>query len=170
MARVDQKVRLSQGRAWIAGKRPSRTLIANERATTRAHAKSLRKIIDQVGWPPLSVFGEEAARDAFILVLHDPSLAFQKRCLSLMKRGFRRGQVGVFHLAYLWDRILIRQKRKQSLGTHLIRLGEAEWGVLPVRAANRLDQRRARFGLTPLEDYVTANERRWAEVERSLRT
>lgn len=50
------------------------------------HQARLKAIIDRHGWPGKSLVGEDGAQSAWLLVQHaDVDLAFQERCLTLMR-------------------------------------------------------------------------------------
>ena len=127
MCCVDQHVRIVLSGALLCAQKSDQRVAslierckAKKKTTTCAHGAALRSIVKEVGWPALTVLGAQACRDAFDLILHDRSIDFQKRCLELMKSHQRR-DVYPFHVAYLWDRTEIRQKRKQIFGTHTVR-------------------------------------------------
>jgi hypothetical protein len=129
----------------------------DERNRTR-----LEQIVDRFGWPGKALVGEDGADAAWLLVQHaDGNLAFQKRCLTLM-RAAPRGDVEPRHIAYLTDRILAHEKKKQIYGTQL----HGEGGKLvpdPIEDEANVDRRRAEVGLPPLADYLTTSR---AEYEK----
>jgi hypothetical protein len=113
----------------------------------------LEKIVDKCGWPGKSLVGKDGAHAAFVLVQHaDQQRAFQKRCLKLMKAA-PKGEVEPQDIAYLTDRVLVGEKKKQRYGTQL----EGKDGVfkaLPIEDDKNVDKRRAAVGLPPLAEYL----------------
>ena len=60
---------------------------------------------------------DQEARKAWLLVQHaDADVKFQRRCLDLMAR-LPKGEVSISNLAYLTDRVLLAEGKKQLYGT-----------------------------------------------------
>jgi hypothetical protein len=115
----------------------------------------LRQIVDQHGWPGKALVGKDAAHAAWLLVQHaDGDLAFQKRCLRLMQAA-PKGDVELQDIAYLTDRTLVAQKKKQVYGTQLQGQG-GNFTPQPIEDEANVDQRRAEVGLPPLAEYLKA--------------
>ena len=112
----------------------------------------LKSLIAQRGWPTSTRFGEHAQAAAGWLLAFsariDPD--FQDRCLLLLARLLETGEVEGGFYAFTVDRVLISQGHRQRYGTlapkDLVRLGSDE-----VEDPPRLNTRRARIGLEPLE-------------------
>jgi hypothetical protein len=119
----------------------------------------MKKIVAKYGWPGRSLVGTEAARAAWLIVLHaDSDAVFQRNALELVKT-LPAGEVENVHIAYLTDRTLINEEliykdgKKQVYGTILIN----ENGKLvpkPIWEEANVDKRRAEFGLEPLAEYI----------------
>jgi hypothetical protein len=120
----------------------------DERNRTR-----LEQIVNRSGWPCKTLVGKDGANGAWLLVQHaDGNLPFQKRCLTLM-RAAPRGEVDPKHLAYLTDRVLTHENKKQIYGTQL----HDEKGKLvpdPIADEANVDKLRADVGLPPLAEYL----------------
>lgn len=120
----------------------------------RTNRARLKQIVDKHGWPGKSLVGSDGGHAAWLLVQHsDSDLAFQKRCLELMKAACK-GDVEPQDIAYLTDRVLVAEKKKQLYGTQLRRQG----GTLkpePIDEEANVDTRRAEVGLPPLAEYLT---------------
>jgi hypothetical protein len=119
----------------------------------RQNQARLKKIVARHGWPGKTLVGKKAAHAAWVLVQHaDNDRAFQKRCLALMK-AVPRGEVEPQDLAYLTDRVLVGEGKKQLYGTQL----RGEKGVfkpLPIEDEKKVDKRRAAVGMPPLAQYL----------------
>ena len=101
------------------------------------------------GWPVQ--VGEDAAGAAFLIAQHSPDLEFQKACLELL-RGLPESLVNPQHVAYLHDRICIREGTGQRYGTQSRpRASGEEWELFPLEDANTVNVERKRIGLEPLE-------------------
>ena len=112
MADEDQRMR----REASAGAR-SLDPSVDERNTRR-----MRTIVSEIGWPTVSKVGTQAEHMAWLLVQHAEH-EFQKECLALMEREPPH-EVCPQHVAYLEDRVRVREGRPQRYGTQLEKRGE----------------------------------------------
>ncbi len=81
------------------------------------HTARLKQIIDEYGWPMDSMVGREGGLAAFLLAQHaDLDPVFQRRCLERMKSA-PEGEVSKVDVAYLTDRVLVNDGKKQLFGT-----------------------------------------------------
>jgi hypothetical protein len=105
------------------------------------------------GWPGRTKVGEDGARAAWLLCQHaDRDRALQQRALALLEAAVAEGDAPEPHLAYLTDRVLVAEGRKQRYGTQVLSVGSDMW-VQPIEEPDGLDQRRAEMGLEPFEEY-----------------
>lgn len=112
--------------------------------------KRMKEIVRQHGWPGRTLVGRDGAGAAWLLVQHcDTDREFQQKCLDLMK-AMPAGEVDKRNYAYLTDRVLAGQKKKQIYGTQLDSKGDA----LPMEDPENVDQRRKEVGLEPLAEYL----------------
>lgn len=112
--------------------------------------KRMKEIITAHGWPGKSLVGQDGASAAWLLVQHcDQDRPFQKKCLELLER-IQEGEIEKRHLAYLTDRVLIGEKKKQIYGTQLDNTGNP----LPMEEADKVDERRKQMGMETLGEYV----------------
>jgi hypothetical protein len=122
-------------------------------AVDRKNRERLQTIVDKHGWPGRSLVGIDGAHAAWLLVQHaDADPAFQKRCLDLMKAA-PVGEADAKDIAYLTDRVLVRQKKKQLYGTQLVGQGD-KFIPQPIEDEAYVDRRRAEVGLPPLAEYL----------------
>jgi hypothetical protein len=146
MADEDQRMRheVSAGsRSWD----PS----VDERNTRRMQA-----IVSEIGWPTASKVGAQAEHRAWLLVQHAEH-GFQKECFALMAREPAH-EVCPRHLAYLEDRIRVREGRPQRYGTELEKDGDG-WKPAPTDDPEGLDARRKAVGLAPISEYLDGARR-----------
>src|SRR6266567_7930146 len=62
----------------------------------------LKQVIADVGWPGISLVGEDGAFAAWLLAQHaDRDPVFQRRCLDLMAGAAARGEASWRDVAYL---------------------------------------------------------------------
>lgn len=116
----------------------------------RRNATQLRKIISSHGWPVVSKVGTKASRSAWLIVQHaDHDVRFQKRCLKLMKDIDSRtpGDVAKESIAFLTDRILVNEGKRQLFGTQFHFDKKGEFQPFPIQDRKNLNARRKKFNL-----------------------
>lgn len=116
-------------------------------------------IVSRHGWPTISLIGEEGAHNAWLLVQHagkdrGPDLPFMRRCLDLMSK-LPKSEIIPRDLAYLDDRVLEQEGKKQIYGTQIHPDG-GRWVPNPIEDERDVDRRRAEVGLEPLADKLKA--------------
>lgn len=113
----------------------------------------LRKIVEEIGWPTFSKVGEAASGSAWLLVQHaDNDVAFQEKCLKLMKKAPKRG-IQIQNIAYLEDRVRINQGRPQLYGTQFELIGDNDCQPKNLEDSDNVEERRKSMGLNTLEEY-----------------
>jgi hypothetical protein len=118
------------------------------------NANWLEKIVNEVGWPGLSLVGHEGAHAAWMLAQHaDRHPAFQRRCQALMQEAVARGEASPADLAHLTDRVLLTQGKQQIFGTQTT-ARDRRFVACRLRDPDRVDELRASVGLEPLETYL----------------
>jgi hypothetical protein len=130
------------------------------------HTARMREIIAEHGWPTESLVGEDGARSAWLLVQHaDAQPEFQRECLELMKAA-GDGEVDAVDVAYLTDRVLVNEGKKQIYGTQF-------WTVDGIRAPRPIEDEaavealRAEVGMGTMQDYhQRMTGRDWVVEER----
>jgi hypothetical protein len=146
MADEDQRMRsevAANARSWDAS--------VDER-----NARRIRAIVSEIGWPTTSKVGAQAEHMAWLLVQH-AELEFQKECFALMARE-QADEVCARHLAYLEDRIRVREGLPQRYGTQLQK-SDGGWEPLPTLDPEDLDARRRAVGLEPIGEYLDGARR-----------
>jgi hypothetical protein len=146
MAEADQTMR----REVSASARPL------DKAVDERNARRMREIVSEIGWPTRSKVGAEAEHMAWLLVQH-AEIEFQRECLPLMTRE-PADEVCPQHLAYLSDRIRVREGKPQRYGTQLQRRGDG-WAPLATEEPETLDARRRAVGLEPISEYLAGARR-----------
>lgn len=140
MAAADQSAR----RAYM------RTGVLWSESMDKRHTKRMKAIIAQIGWPTLSNWGSEAARDARILVQHaDHDPEFQRHCLELMK-ALLPDEVDIREFVYLADRVCINEGRPQLYGTQLRPNEEGMYEPYNLDDLEAVQERRRMIGMEEL--------------------
>lgn len=107
----------------------------------------LKKQIGTYNWLSSELVGEQGELFAWLIVQHSSNLNFQKNCLRLLKSlPITKTRSG--HIAYLTDRILTKENKKQVYGTQFL-----DNEPIPLEDINNLDKRRKEMGLERFEIY-----------------
>lgn len=115
----------------------------------------LREIVTEVGWPGQALVGEEGAEHAWLIAQHaDHQLDSQRLFLEALRQAVEVGDAPARHLAYLTDRVAMNEGRPQRYGTQVGAMKDGEAVPWPIEEPDRVDQRRAGVGLTPLSEYL----------------
>ncbi|TSD02960.1 MAG: hypothetical protein Athens071426_350 [Parcubacteria group bacterium Athens0714_26] len=122
------------------------------------NTENMKKIIKENGWPTISLAGKKASRNAWLLAQHaDCDKDFQKKCLSLMLIVFRNNpnDIAKENIAYLKDRILINEGKKQLFGTQFITNKQNnKLTPRPIKDIKNLEKRRKEYNLPLFLDYL----------------
>lgn len=118
----------------------------------RLHLIKLKEIIATYSWPGFALVGQEASHAMWGLVQHAPDVDFQKYCLLLMEQAAINGDASMEDLAFLTDRILMYEGKKQLYGTQL-QLKDGKLIPYPIEDEPQVNARRKTKGLNSLESY-----------------
>ncbi|MCX4399082.1 hypothetical protein OOK39_01245 [Streptomyces sp. NBC_00264] len=125
------------------------------RRLTARHGDRLGEIMDEYGWPTAALVGEEAAHAAWLIAQHaDRQLDVQRRALHLMQQAVSTGAAGRRELAFLRDRTLVNEGRKQVYGTQIAGVKDGAPVPWPCEEPERMDDLRAQVGIEPFDEYV----------------
>lgn len=117
------------------------------------NTKWLKTVLDKHGWPSNSLVSKDGANAAWLLIQHaDADTKFQRRCLDLMAK-LPKGEVALQSLAYLTDRVLLAEGKKQLYGTQFAPI-DGKLQPQPIEDEANVDARRAQVGLPPLAEYA----------------
>lgn len=106
----------------------------------------LKEIVQQYGWPTISLVGSDGASAAWLVAQHaDVDPEFQRSCVPLIEAAASKGEARLTHMACLTDRALTATGEPQFYGTQGI------GGTVVERRA--IDERRKAIGLPSLEAY-----------------
>lgn len=82
------------------------------------NTQRMKEIVSEVGWPGHSLVGAEGAAAAWLVIHHTVDLDLQRTCLELLSEAVERGDADRVHLEWLTDRVLLREGRPETYGTH----------------------------------------------------
>jgi hypothetical protein len=124
----------------------------------RENTAWLEKVVEKQGWPTITLVGKDGANAAWLLVQHaDDAPKFQRKCLDLMTR-LPGDEVSRTNLAYLTDRVLLAEGKKQVYGTQFT-LSGGKWKPRPIDDEANVDKRRKEAGLAPIAEYAKQLEK-----------
>jgi hypothetical protein len=120
----------------------------------------LQAQVREHGWFDISRYGAEADEAAWLMVQHaDRTPAFQAEMLPLLEERAAAGESSPRQVAYLWDRVAIKEGRPQRYGTQL----QCEGGeIVPIGGLEdptRVEERRAALGMQTYASYRNAMAR-----------
>jgi hypothetical protein len=141
---------------------------AQMRAVHDRHANRLAQILADQGWPGEPQVGSDGAHAAWLVAQHAIAQpAFQRLALSALSAAAGRGEVPVWQVALLEDRIRTFEGRPQRYGTQFDWDASGQLSPLPIEDPLGVDERRQAVGLRPLAEEVQAQRKAVAEgVER----
>jgi hypothetical protein len=115
------------------------------------NASRLKEILAEYGWPVPSVVGDDGAEAAWLIVQHaiaDPP--FQRQCLPLLRSAAQTGEVPLWQVAMLEDRIRMFEGKPQIYGTQLETDSEGRVRPYMLEDPEHVEERRSEVGLEPL--------------------
>lgn len=112
----------------------------------------MKEVIRTRGWPTFDLVGRDGSAAAWLLVQHG-DLELQQMSLPLLEEAVQFGRAERSNHAYLLDRVLVREGKKQVYGTQLD-LVDGRLVPFPIEDEAGVDARRKAIGLDPLADYI----------------
>lgn len=147
MVKNDQRLRKRFAKGNLSKKLAKSIAECDKKNTQRA-----KKIINKYGWPTFKLVGKKSSNDFWLIIQHaDSDLKFQKRCLKLLEMTARKKQAHLKNFAYLTDRILVSEGKKQKFGTQYI-IKKNKFIPKPIKEEKKVNKRRAMVGLGPIEE------------------
>ena len=130
--------------------------VVNKRVL-KTNTKKIKKIVEHYGWPTISLVGTKGSKNAWLIVQHAyDDTHFQKKCLELMLSAYKRNPKDIIHMqiAFLTDRIRVNEKKPQKFGTQFYTNKKGKFTYWPIRDIKNVDERRAKYGIEPLAEYI----------------
>lgn len=130
----------------------------------------IKKIIKKYDWPTFDLIGKRASNAFWLLVQHaDRDIKFQKKCLCLLEKTAKNNQAHLKSVAYLEDRILAAEGKKQKFGTQFIFKGN-KLVPKPTTDKRNLNKRRKEFGLDNIEIATKKINNEFAKILKRKKT
>ncbi len=115
---------------------------------------AIKHILDQRGWLGADVIGSQGAQTLFLVIQH-ADLLTQLKYLPMLRKAVALGKAQASSLALLEDRVALRQGNRQIYGSQIHtdkKTGEP--CVAPMIEPDYVNERRAKVGLEPIEEYI----------------
>ncbi len=114
----------------------------------------LKHLVAKYGWLGKSSIGYRGETTIFLVIQHAP-LAYQKEMFPLMKVAVSKGEANAVNLAYLEDRILVIEGKKQKYGTQVMYNAKLKrYELAPILDVSSVNVRRQKLGLGTVEQYL----------------
>lgn len=130
----------------------------------------VRKILDEHGWLGDDIIGVQGNTTLFLVIQHS-DFETQKEYLPMMREAVKKGNAKGSDLAFLEDRVALRNGEKQIYGSQIAPDPETgEYIILPLMDPENVDKRRAEVGLGRFQDYISDFGLTWniEEYKRNL--
>ncbi|MEW9570133.1 DUF6624 domain-containing protein [Rhodanobacter sp. Si-c] len=122
-------------------------------AVHKDNAARLAAIIDQYGWPGLTLVGKEGAWAAWLIAQHSiGNPPFMRRCLSLLKQATSDGEAIPWQVAMLEDRIRMYEGKPQIYGTQFQPDKNGQLNPYQIENPESVNDRRLAVGLNTIEE------------------
>lgn len=118
------------------------------------NAVRVTEIIDRYGWLAPDDIGYEANEALFLCLQHSQDSLIQNRYLPILKEAVGSGAAKGWQYAFLADRCLMNQGKKQIYGTQRITKDKIDY-LVPLQNIDEADSLRKDLGLEPLSDYMS---------------
>ena len=119
----------------------------------KLHQVKLEEMIQAYGWPGYKLVGKDGSEAMWLLVQHVPDIEFQKKCLELLVSAVKKGDANPANLAYLQDRILVKEGKKQIYGTQWNEK-QGKHFIYHMHEPSKVNERRMAVGLCSIEDSI----------------
>ena len=119
------------------------------------------KILDEKGWVGKDVVGAQANQTLFLVIQHS-DLKYQQKYLPMMREAVKKGNANPGNLAYLEDRVSLREGKRQIYGSQSSKNKTTnKLYISPMIDPDNVDKRRAEVGLGTMAEYAAKMNIEW---------
>ncbi len=119
------------------------------------NGEELKKVLDEKGWPTITLVGKEASEAAWIILQHAISRPQLMRYgLRLLKEACKEGEADPRNVARTEDRICFFEGRGQIYGTNFDIDDNGDLSPTLIADEEHVNKRRESVGLPPLEKTI----------------
>ncbi len=155
MAKVNQEIRSSTSQKLLENSSVDDQVKHKWDSTNLANLNRLKQIISVYGWPGYKLVGKEGSNAAWVITQHaSRDLEFQKSALEELEKAVSKGDADPHALAYLTDKVLVKQNLPQIYGSQIDWLSEDSPKPYKIKNINDVDKRRLSIGLDSLAIYL----------------
>lgn len=134
-------------------------LLATKRAhlykNDSLHLLKVDKLISEKGWLGPDIIGNQGNTTLFLVIQHS-NLSTQIRYLPILKKAVEEGKASATDLAYLVDRVLVAQGKKQIYGTQVKRDTNSNYYIVPpIENPENVNIKREQVGLGAIKNYLS---------------
>jgi hypothetical protein len=127
-------------------------MIAKLPSTDAELTLELKQIVDQKGWPTISLVGIDASNAAMLILTHTADHAWQAKLLPQLEQLADTSKIDASSLALVIDKELVSEGKLQRYGSQF-KFVNGEMAMYGVEDPDGLDRRRARALLPPMQVY-----------------
>lgn len=120
----------------------------------RENTEWIKAIVFEHGWIDVDRFGAEASNAAFLLVQHSQDLPLMIAVLPRIEEDVRAGKLNGEPYALLYDRVQIKQDKKQKYGSQVVEDENGDPVVAPLEDPDRVEEYRREMGMLPMDEYI----------------
>ena len=121
----------------------------------------MKEIIQDVGWPTISLVGHDASKAAWLIVQHaildEP---FMDECLELLNNAINNNDAESWCFAYLKDRTLTMKGKPQIYGTQFD-VQDGKVVPFPIKNVGIVDDLRRELGLDTMSEATKRIQERY---------
>ena len=118
-------------------------------------------ILDTQGWPSKKKIGSRGTSTLFFVIQH-ADLNAQTKYLPMITNAVKSGNLPKRQYAMFYDRLVLRQGKRQVYGTQLAMSKESKKPyVLPLEDVRNVDKRRAEMGLNSMQENLNRWDLTW---------
>jgi len=110
----------------------------------------VKEVLEEHGWPRYSTVGEEAHLFWNLAQHMDMDPELQRKALSLLEQAVEDNEASITDMAYLTDRVLKNENKKQKYGTQFM-IKNKELYLYPTQNLEEVDSLRKEVGLPTLD-------------------
>lgn len=112
----------------------------------------IKEIIEEFGWPTISLVGKDASKAAWLIVQHAIlDEEFMSRCLELLQNAVKDNNAEPWCFAYLKDRTLTTEGKAQIYGTQFDVI-DGQVVPFPIENPKIVNKLRKNLGLDSIEE------------------
>lgn len=109
------------------------------------NTKLLEEILPKDGWFKRSIFGDQASRDAMLILMHSDDSTQEKYLKNIEKLAHKNEVVGEDYII-LYDKVQINHGKPQKFGTQ-VTCKDGMWSAWPLEDEKRVDAFRNAYGV-----------------------